>query len=324
MVLHEVAQRAGRVVVAGARADPDVLRARDLDVVDVVPVPDRLEHHVREPERHHVLDGLLAQVVVDPEDLTLAEHVGDDALERARRLEVDAERLLDDHAHVDLLVAVQPGRLELLDDHREELRRRREVVVAVQRLAGRLVELRERLRERRVPRGVVEVRRDVLDVLEQAVEHLLVRLAPRVLAGSTRAPCRGTPGRPSRAARRRSARTARAARPRARGCRARAAACGARGRPSRRRSRASSAGPGAARALLRAGSPRSSWSCRPLDRVPAELVAQRREHAVRVVALVARVEARVQRGRDDRRRDVVGRSSRRSSSGPRRSPTRGP
>ena len=61
------------VVVAGARADADVLGRGDLDVVDVVAVPDRLEHVVREPERHHVLDGLLAQVVVDAEDLALAE-----------------------------------------------------------------------------------------------------------------------------------------------------------------------------------------------------------------------------------------------------------
>ena len=61
------------VVVARARADPDVLGGGDLDVVDEVAVPDRLEHVVGEPERHHVLDGLLAQVVVDAVDLLLAE-----------------------------------------------------------------------------------------------------------------------------------------------------------------------------------------------------------------------------------------------------------
>ena len=102
VVLHEVAQRARLVVVAGARADADVLGRGDLDVVDVVAVPDRLEHVVREPERHHVLDGLLAQVVVDAEDLLLAEDARDDLLELARRLEVGAERLLDHHADVDV------------------------------------------------------------------------------------------------------------------------------------------------------------------------------------------------------------------------------
>ena len=51
----------------------DVLGRGDLDVVDVVAVPDRLEQPVGEAEREHVLDGLLAQVVVDAEDLVLVE-----------------------------------------------------------------------------------------------------------------------------------------------------------------------------------------------------------------------------------------------------------
>ena len=79
MVLDQVAQRAGVVVVPGAAADPDVLGGGDLDVVDVVAVPDRLEQRVGEPQRHQVLDGLLAQVVVDPEHLRLVEdlqHLG--------------------------------------------------------------------------------------------------------------------------------------------------------------------------------------------------------------------------------------------------------
>ena len=80
VVLDQVAQRAGGVVVAGARAHAEVLGRRDLDVVDVVAVPQRLEHAVGEPERHHVLDGFLAQVVVDPEDLALLED-----LEHVRR-----------------------------------------------------------------------------------------------------------------------------------------------------------------------------------------------------------------------------------------------
>ena len=75
MVLDQVAQRAGALVVAGAAADPDVLGRGDLHVVDEVPVPDGLEQRVGEPERHQVLDGLLAQVVVDPEHLGLVEHV---------------------------------------------------------------------------------------------------------------------------------------------------------------------------------------------------------------------------------------------------------
>ena len=68
VVLDHVAGGADAVVVAGPAADADVLGHRDLHVVDVVGVPDRLEHLVGEPHRQDVLDRLLAEVVVDPED----------------------------------------------------------------------------------------------------------------------------------------------------------------------------------------------------------------------------------------------------------------
>ena len=73
MVLDEVAQRPGPFVVPGAAADPDVLGGGDLDVIDVVAVPDRLKQRVGEAQRHQVLDRLLAEVVIDPEDLGLLE-----------------------------------------------------------------------------------------------------------------------------------------------------------------------------------------------------------------------------------------------------------
>ena len=68
VVLDHVARGADAVVVAGAAADADVLGHGDLHVVDVVGVPDRLEHGVGEAHRQDVLDRLLAEVVVDPED----------------------------------------------------------------------------------------------------------------------------------------------------------------------------------------------------------------------------------------------------------------
>jgi len=44
VVRHHVAQRAGGVVKAAAMADAKLLVDGDLDVIDVVAVPDRLEH----------------------------------------------------------------------------------------------------------------------------------------------------------------------------------------------------------------------------------------------------------------------------------------
>src|SRR5690625_906075 len=97
VVLDDVPCGADPVVVAGAAADADVLGHGDLHVVDVVVVPHRLEELVGEAHRQDVLDRLLAQVVVDPEDRVLGEDLGDDGVELARGLEVVAEGLLDDH-----------------------------------------------------------------------------------------------------------------------------------------------------------------------------------------------------------------------------------
>ena len=103
VVLDQVAQRARGVVVGGAATDADVLGGRDLDAVDVVAVPQRLEHPVGETERHHVLHGLLAEVVVDAEDLRLVEDRQHAPVQLLRLRKRASERLLDDDAHVGIL-----------------------------------------------------------------------------------------------------------------------------------------------------------------------------------------------------------------------------
>ena len=53
--------------------DADGLGGGDLHVIDVAPVPDRLEHAVAEAEHEQVLDGFLAEIVIDAIDLVLVE-----------------------------------------------------------------------------------------------------------------------------------------------------------------------------------------------------------------------------------------------------------
>ena len=73
VVLHHVAQRARVVVVAAASFDAQRFGDGDLDVVDVFLVPKRLENFVGEPKRQDVLDGFLAEIMVDAENLTFVE-----------------------------------------------------------------------------------------------------------------------------------------------------------------------------------------------------------------------------------------------------------
>jgi hypothetical protein len=74
VVLEDVADGPGGLVEVAPVLDPQRLGHRDLDVVDEVVVPDRLEDPVGEAEGDDVLDALLAQVVVDPEHVPLREH----------------------------------------------------------------------------------------------------------------------------------------------------------------------------------------------------------------------------------------------------------
>ena len=97
MVLHDVAHRARLFIEPPATLHAERLGHRDLHVVDEVAVPDGLEDAVREAQDEDVLDGLLAQVVVDAEDLALVEDAQDPLVELAGRGQVGPERLLDHH-----------------------------------------------------------------------------------------------------------------------------------------------------------------------------------------------------------------------------------
>ena len=65
-------------------------------MVDEVAVPDRLEQAVGEAERQDVLRRLLAQEMIDPEDLVLGEVLVKLLVQDHGTLEVRAERLFHD------------------------------------------------------------------------------------------------------------------------------------------------------------------------------------------------------------------------------------
>ena len=100
MVLHHVAQRAGIVVIGNARFQSDGFGDGDLHVVDMRCVPQRLEHQVGEAQRQQVLDGLLAQIVIDAEDPVFGEGCGYRVVDDLARFQIDAERLFQADADI--------------------------------------------------------------------------------------------------------------------------------------------------------------------------------------------------------------------------------
>ena len=121
---HHVLEGARRLVEGHPVVDRERLGDVDLHVVDVIPIPDRLEEAVGEAEGQDVLRRFLTQEVVDAEDLVLVEDLVHGVVQRDGAGQVGAERLLHD----------DPGTLDQFRvrqqlDHRARRRRRDAQVV---------------------------------------------------------------------------------------------------------------------------------------------------------------------------------------------------
>src|ERR1019366_9808500 len=121
------------VLFRSAVLDADRLGHRDLYVVDVAAVPERLENAVAEPEDEDVLRGFLAEIVVDAEDLPLAEDVRKLLVQRARRLQVAPERFLHDEPRprTSVHTADEARLAEVAHDAADRRRRDRKIIEAV-------------------------------------------------------------------------------------------------------------------------------------------------------------------------------------------------
>src|SRR5204862_4946845 len=95
---HHVTESTGVVIIAATLLNPDGLSHRDLYVVDVTAVPDRLENPVGKSERQNVLNGFFSEVVVDTIDLFLARYAQKLLIEQFGGFQVMPARFLNDDA----------------------------------------------------------------------------------------------------------------------------------------------------------------------------------------------------------------------------------
>jgi len=93
VALDHVAHGPGRIVVGRATAHAHGFGCRDLYVIDVQPVPQRLEQQVGETKDEQVLHRLFAQVVVDAKYVLVIEDAAQDAVQMLRGLQVVAKGL---------------------------------------------------------------------------------------------------------------------------------------------------------------------------------------------------------------------------------------
>ena len=130
MVLHHVAEGPG-MIVKGAAAPLHAHRLghRDLHVLDVLAVEQRLEDGVAEAEGQEVLDRVLPQVMVDAIDLIGPQETQNVPVELHGAREIETERLFDNHASPrSLALAIDQSRAgQVFDDAAEILRIGRQV-----------------------------------------------------------------------------------------------------------------------------------------------------------------------------------------------------
>ena len=127
VVLDHVADRSRLVVEGAAARDVERLGHRDLDARNVIAIPERLHERVGEAEVEQVLDRLLAEVMVDPEDRRLGEHAVDGRVQGNCARQITPEWLLENDPG-----ALRTARcLEVGDDLTKQGRRNREVVQRV-------------------------------------------------------------------------------------------------------------------------------------------------------------------------------------------------
>ena len=126
MTLHHVAQRAGIFVVLGATFHAQIFRHRDLHALDVITIPEILEHRIRKSEDHHVLNGLLAQIMIDAVYLLFREVRVHHVAQRARTREIVTKRFFD-HQSRAVRGLRQTGITETGDRSRKALRWQRDV-----------------------------------------------------------------------------------------------------------------------------------------------------------------------------------------------------
>ena len=156
-----------RVVEGAAALDAEVLRHRDLDALDVVAVPDRLEEGVGEAEEDEVLDGALPQVVVDAEDVLLRERLVQRGVQRLR---ASTRSFPNGFSMTSRAPSTQPAPGELLGDEPEQPLRDGEVV-------HRPVGVAQRPLQRVEGGGILVVAVDVAQELEHAREGRRVEAA---------------------------------------------------------------------------------------------------------------------------------------------------
>src|SRR5258708_29636675 len=155
--------------------DSDGFGGGDLDVVDVVAIPEGFDDVVRKTEDHDVLDGFFAEVMVDAVDLLFGQDFLEIVVELNGGLQIVAEWFFNDDAGpLAVFFFRHARRAKLLDDGGEKTRGDGEVKKIVAVAAVGFVDNFHLGLEALVRIGIGKIARDEIDALDEPGTHLEV------------------------------------------------------------------------------------------------------------------------------------------------------
>jgi hypothetical protein len=162
MVLNHVPHCSGFLVILSTILYAYILGDGDLDVIYIATIPDRLKDAVAEAEHHDILDGFLAQVMVDTINLIFFERLIQLAVESHCRLEVMPKRLFDDDTRPAMsCILILQGKLRAGEPMRDlgiEAGRCSQIKDMIAAGATLLIQLREQPGQVGIAGRVVELR----------------------------------------------------------------------------------------------------------------------------------------------------------------------
>ena len=107
MIGDHVAEGTRLFVKRSAILHSQCFSGSDLDVVDVIAVPDRLEHRVAKAEHHDVLNRFFAEIMVDAINRIFGKDMRHDVVQFLGALQIMAKRFLQNDSRPALAVAGQ-------------------------------------------------------------------------------------------------------------------------------------------------------------------------------------------------------------------------
>src|SRR5579885_1870232 len=174
MVLHHIADRSRLLIISAAALNTDIFCHRDLHMIDITPVPDRLKDAVSQAEDQDILHRLFAEIVVDAVDLFLAKDLAHLAIELFGRGEIVSKGFFDDDARPALAVSIQPRRSEILNDFGVLAGWSREVENTIAAGAALQIDSIEQGAQLFVAIGIVKVGLQVVDAGRKAFPYLRI------------------------------------------------------------------------------------------------------------------------------------------------------